>query len=132
MRVTSVEESDGSIRVLIPGMTLVSETNRRDHWAAKHRRAASQRAIAAAAVRMTVGKLEGPIRVELVYHSTRKMDAGNIAAAFKAVQDGVADALGVDDGDDSYYQWVYTSAPDGSRGRTCVELRFTRRTKAES
>lgn len=43
-------------------------------------------------------KLEPPVRFEITFHPTRKgWDQDNMIAAFKAGQDGLADALGIDD-----------------------------------
>jgi len=113
---------DGMIRVVIPGMRIVSESNVREHWSKSHKRHSNQRWITAQIVR-GVGRLP-PVRVVLVYHSSRKMDQGNIAIAFKHVQDGIADALGVDDGDDDYYQWVYQQQVGTPLGKSFVEILF--------
>ena len=51
--------------------------------------------------------LGGVIRVELVRVSPRKLDSDNLQGALKAVRDGVADALGLDDGS-ARYRWEYS------------------------
>jgi hypothetical protein len=45
--------------------------------------------------------------VRLTRIGPRKLDSDNVAGACKATRDGVADWLGVDDGDESRVRWVY-------------------------
>ena len=83
----------------------VSEANRRDHWAKKAARAKRQRGIAAFVIK-TDFRVDLPAVVTLTRIGPRKLDSDNLAGAFKAVRDGIADAFGVDDGDDRY-TWRY-------------------------
>ena len=46
------------------------------------------------------------LTVGLLRIAPRKLDSDNLAAAFKGVRDGVADVLGIDDGDDRI-SWLY-------------------------
>ena len=112
------------MRIVLPIRTR-SEANRREHWAAKAKRAKEQRGVAAMLVRRAYnasgarkpdasgaltlrGKavLSEPVTITLTRIAPRKLDSGNLEASFKAVQDGVADALGIDDGDERL-TWVY-------------------------
>lgn len=48
-----------------------------------------------------------PVVVRLTRIGPRKLDSDNVAGACKAVRDGVADWLDVDDGDETKVRWVY-------------------------
>ena len=54
-----------------------------------------------------VGCPLGPWVVTLTRYGVRYLDDDNLAAAFKRIRDGVADALGVDDGDRRRIRWEY-------------------------
>ncbi len=62
------------------------------------------------------------VRVTLTRLGGRKMDASNVVAAFKFVQDCCADWLGVDDADPRI-EWRYGQKPGGDNG---VEVRLER------
>lgn len=100
------------ISLVLPIQT-VSEANCRDHWRAKAKRVKQQRLIARALTPAT------PIScvVTLVRVSYRALDDDNLRSALKAVRDGVADKLGVNDRDPSV-QWRY----DQARGEPCVHV----------
>jgi hypothetical protein len=59
-----------------------------------------------------------PVRVRLTRCGGKRLDKDNLARSFKAVQDVLAEWLGVDDGDPRAVQWVYRGRPayDGDRG----------------
>ena len=80
----------------------VSESNRRDHWQVKRKRAKAQRSMAAT----LVPRFGLPCVVTLTRISPRELDDDNLRGALKAVRDGVADRLGVDDRDPRE-QWRY-------------------------
>lgn len=103
-----------ALEVEIP-LRIVSVANLREHWAAKHRRTSSHRSGAALAVRaalrrwavgsavagwncVTLARIIGP--------RGRTLDDDNLRSAFKAVRDGVADALGINDGSREW-RWEY-------------------------
>ncbi|MEK9722414.1 MAG: hypothetical protein VW405_02865 [Rhodospirillaceae bacterium] len=87
---------------------LVSEANTREHWAKKAKRAKAQRAAALMAMRAAgSAKIEPPYVVVLTRIAPRVLDDDNLARAFKAVRDGVAEALRVDDGDTRQIRWAY-------------------------
>jgi hypothetical protein len=76
----------------------VSEANQRGDWRAKHRRSATQRATVRAAAHALLGRcVVTPCVVTLTRLSARELDDDNLSSAFKAVRDGLADYLGVDD-----------------------------------
>ena len=77
-------------------LKVVSVANLREHWATKAGRAKVQRTTTAALLKAhKPPKL--PITVVLTRVSARQLDTDNLAAAFKACRDGVADWLGVPD-----------------------------------
>ena len=89
------------ITVTIP-MRLVSVANMREHWATKATRAKSQRILAWAELKAAdkAPRLMGPITVKVIRIAPRALDKhDNLRMACKAVVDGVADWLGVDDRD---------------------------------
>lgn len=52
--------------------------------------------------------VEFPVAVRITRIATRKLDAHDgLPAACKSVVDGIADALGVDDGDETRVTWTY-------------------------
>ena len=87
----------------------VSEANRRDHWAVKCARTKTLRETAHLMVWSALRKYRvgpPPWTVTLTRIGPRKLDPDNLTGALKAVQDGVADALGKDDGSDAYeWRW---------------------------
>ncbi len=92
-------------------ITTVSETNVREHWARRAQRAKTQRSDAHWALMAAWGRSrrrpprEGAI-VILTRLAPRRLDGDNLQAALKAVRDGVADALGINDGD-ARVTWRY-------------------------
>lgn len=100
-----------------------SEPNVRAHWALRARRAKTQRKVARAYARAALGPAgppRGPMGVTLTRVASRKLDTDNLAAALKAVRDGVADALGIDDGDERI-GWRYAQER-GPRGHYAVRV----------
>lgn len=114
--------SDGDTVVCtIPAMRLISRTNTHRSWKQDFRATLNHRTVAGTALRAIALRPEwagaAAIRVSMLYVGPRKMDQGNIAAAFKNVQDGVADAFRVDDGRDEFWTWEYRCAvlPTGKK-----------------
>lgn len=103
--------SVSAVRVLVP-IRIVSEQNRREHWAVRARRVKQHRA----AVTLLLGRQVPPpfpVRVTLTRIAPRKLDYhDNLRSGFKAVADAVADWLQVDDRDPRV-AWLY----DQRRGR---------------
>lgn len=90
------------LAVTVPIAT-VSELNRRDHWAEKHRRSKQQRELTTLLLRSAnVDKkaLRAPFVVTLTRIAPGAIkDSDNLASSTKAVRDAVASFLGVDDAD---------------------------------
>jgi len=74
-------------------LTAVSEANRRDHWATKSRRVRLHRNTAWALCPV----FPLPCVVTLTRVSPRALDDDNNVSAMKAIRDGIAKRLGVDD-----------------------------------
>jgi len=86
-----------------------TETNRRDgHWGQRHKRRKAQRTVVYNSLKQRCRKVpkSAQVTVSLVRTGPRKLDRHNISDAFKAVIDGVADALGRDDADPSI-KWMF-------------------------
>lgn len=97
------------ITVTLP-LRLVSEANRRDHWTVKAKRARDQRT---AVYMMLWHKVTehreykaSPLTVTITRIAPRRLDDDNAVSSAKAVRDGIADALWMDDRDDRV-TWVY-------------------------
>jgi hypothetical protein len=91
------------------GLHIVSEANRREHWATKAHRVRWHRKCAAASLYgvCTIGApVTPPATITLTRIAPRKLDSDNLAGGFKAARDGVADWLHMDDGDEQL-TWVY-------------------------
>jgi hypothetical protein len=99
------------ISVTLPLRT-VSVMNFREHWRPRAKRAQGQRKVAAwhlggAGVRRLEAYYGEPgALVTLTRIAPRALDGDNLQSALKAVRDGVADALGIDDRDPRV-TWTY-------------------------
>ena len=79
---------------------IVSEANMREHWRKVSQRKASHRSTASAWLRAKdIHKPAPPCTITLTRVAPRVLDDDNLASGFKAFRDGVADWLGIDDGD---------------------------------
>jgi hypothetical protein len=93
-----------TLTVTLPIRT-VSEANMREHWAKKSRRAKDQRGTARtilgqpqfAALRRHA-KNAGRFEITITRIGAKYLDPDNLANSSKHVQDGIADAIGIDDG----------------------------------
>ena len=96
------------IRDVTLPLRLVTLENQREHWAKKAKRAKMQRWSSAMAMRGRQPYFDGDgsVRATLTRIAPRRLDPGNFQGCFKHVQDGVADWLGIDDGDPRI-EWVY-------------------------
>lgn len=88
------------VSVVLP-IRLESMLNLRLHWGSKSRKVARQREWALAVPRHPV-----PCRVFLTRIAPRELDGDNLQGAFKALRDGIAQRLGVDDRDPRV-TWLY-------------------------
>lgn len=87
-----------------------SVANKREHWAAKAKRTKRQRAALYWALLADVKVRPAlPLVVTLTRIAPRVLDDDNLSSGFKACRDGIADWLGVDDGD-LRIQWKYAQA----------------------
>lgn len=97
---------------------VLSEANRREHWAVARRRKEDQRtALMSAFIAAGLYQLPVPCVVTLT-HVGPVMDDDNLQRAFKALRDGVAEWAQVDDADPRI-EWRY----DQRRGDPAVEVR---------
>lgn len=91
-------------------LRIESEANMRGmHWAAKARRTKAARSTTCLVLRSKGPRVALPVVVELVRVAPRALDDDNLRGALKAVRDGVADWLGVDDRD-ARVEWRYAQA----------------------
>jgi hypothetical protein len=97
------------ISVTLPIRT-ESEANLREHWAKKNRRAQLHRGTARLILRQpqyaALYRHTGNFIITLTRIAPRSLDTDNCANSSKHVQDGIADALGIDDGS-KRIQWRY-------------------------
>lgn len=103
-----------SIAITLP-LRIVSEANSRGSWHAGAKRANMQRGTAAMALRadcITAGLTSRYLIITLTRIAHRRLDTDNLQRALKAVRDGVADALGIDDGD-ARLEWRYEQRCQG-------------------
>ena len=81
------------MKITLPIKT-VPESNRREHWAQKHRRTSAQRMIAYNILRAEINAAKVKCsEITLTRIAPRELDDDNLATSFKAVRDGVADWL---------------------------------------
>jgi hypothetical protein len=113
--------------VTVPVKT-VSEANARGHWAKKARRMKAHRQTVGLVVRAALhgAGVSAPLTVEMTrLGPTGGLDTDNLVSSLKGVRDGVADALGIDDGDPRV-TWTCHQRPSGKRGLWAVEIRIVR------
>ena len=87
-------------------MKIVSVANIRMHWAVKAKLTKGQRQKAFNALCAVGAPMPLPCTIVLTRVAPRGLDGDNLQSAFKATRDGVADWLGVDDGDPRL-DWQY-------------------------
>lgn len=123
------------ITVLIEGMRLESEANKRGHWTKGAKRAASTRGAVTMAMRcraMVPGlTLDKGVAVTITRIAPRPLDDDNNARACKAVRDGIADWLGIDDRDERV-SWRYEQRKDQRAHYYGVEIRIEARKHCEA
>jgi hypothetical protein len=110
-------------------LRLQSHANTRQCWQSKAQRVKFERTAAKLHTMFAIRNLDelcasvsSPLHVKLIRIAQRKLDDDNLAYAFKAIRDGISDALHVNDGDDSIIRWSYSqmnSIPFGVR----IEIR---------
>jgi hypothetical protein len=116
------------IHLYLPIRT-VSEANQRDHWSKKARRAKDQRGTTALVVRAELRRnrvsIGDGLVVTLCRVAPRALDLDNGVGALKGVQDGVADALGINDRDPRV-TWEYQQRR-GRAGEYAVSITIAER-----
>jgi hypothetical protein len=93
-------------------MKVVSMANMRLHWAVKAKLVKSQRQKAFNALASVAAPPPLPCTIVLTRVAPRALDGDNLQSGFKAVRDGVADWLGVDDGS-QLLDWQYRQRSNG-------------------
>ena len=103
---------NGMISVVLPLKT-VSEANKHTHWRDRQKRAKGQHQFTCLlmgppirAAGIVPGEFKDHLVITLTRLSPQQLDSDNLAGSTKFVQDGVAEALGVDDRDPRL-TWVY-------------------------
>ena len=108
-------------------MKIVSVANLRMHWAVKAKLVRDQRTrtrMSLNAAAQSSGAEMLPATVVLTRVAPRRLDGDNLQSGFKAVRDGVADWLGVDDGN-GLIDWQYAQR-SGKAGEYAVEIEVIR------
>lgn len=85
---------------------VISEANTHTHWTDRAKRAARQKEMTLLMMRGFHPPITLPATVTLVRYGPGRLDDDNLEGAFKAVRDGVAEFVGVDDGDERW-TWLY-------------------------
>lgn len=126
LRPSLVRTDSGVLVIVIPGLKLVSEANAHEHWRVRAKRAKSQRATAAMLLRSLVGQPPAlPLDITITRTSAGCLDSDNLQGSAKHVRDGIADWIGVDDGNPGYTWRVEQSR--GARGAVAVTIRIAPR-----
>jgi len=84
--------------------------NRRQHWAVEAKRAKTERTMARLSAK-AANLPPFPVRVSLCRVGPRRADRHNLPGMLKHVIDGIADAYGVDDGDERW-EFVFSQRID--------------------
>ena len=92
-------------------LRLVSTLNVQEHWAKRAKRTKLHRQAGRLGMLPFLGLVmrpsaSHPMRVTLTRVAPRRLDSDNLSASCKALRDGIADALRVDDGS-PWVQWCY-------------------------
>lgn len=98
----------------------VNLTNSREHWAVRHKRLKAQKLAAKALVlqwrqKFKLDEIKGFFLVWLVRTGPQKIDSDSIGTTFKGVQDGLAEGIGIDDGD-GRWTWRYGQKKSSQTG----------------
>jgi len=98
------------LHMVLPIKT-VSEANRHEHWGPRSKRVKTQRETARAhcddAMQGHDFDCDYPLICKIVRVGKRKLDCDNLARSNKAIRDGIAESLCIDDGDSAKLLWFY-------------------------
>lgn len=84
-----------------------SVTNQRGHWSKHSKRTKEQRYVGKCWMNCVKHKIKMPIEVVFTRFAPRMLDPGdNLNSAFKALRDGIAESIGINDRDPAY-TWRY-------------------------
>lgn len=106
------------MKVVMLPLKTVSESNMREHWAAKANRTKRARKVAF----LMVPSMPLPVIVTLTRYSRGSLDDDNLRGALKACRDGIADRLGVPDNHPGI-EWRYAQAK-AKTGEHGVQVRI--------
>lgn len=122
------------VEVIIGGMKLGGALNARLHWAARASKVRRERLAVRASLRQQLrGNLPPPSIVTMRRVASRAMDDDNLAGAFKAVRDEIAEFFGVDDGPRGPISWRYEQRKGAPRQyAVIIQLAWGVAKKAES
>jgi hypothetical protein len=102
-------------------MRLVSLTNQREHWSKRAKRAKEQRGLVEACLKNWLRGKEPPLEIAILRIAPRRLDSDNLQGACKHVRDGIADAIGIDDGDPRL-TWHYGQTSRGPEYAVYIEV----------
>ena len=111
--------------VTLPWPDKALSQNARIHWAVRARLTASTRNVAAFLTREAMGRdvaaPAGPVRLTCTFQApdSRRRDRSNMIGLMKAYEDGIADALRVDDAN---FIWTYQVGQPVKGGAVIVEV----------
>ncbi len=97
---------------------LVSEANEREHWRVRQKRAKAHREAAKRALGADIKGPPPPYLITIARIGPKTLDCDNLAGSAKHVRDGVADWLGIDDGD-ARLTWKYSQRSAGPGVYAC-------------
>jgi hypothetical protein len=117
-----------TIAHFVVNLRVNAETNARMHWAKRARVSREHRKFTAMATNSNlftenawaIAKDNLDVCVRLTRRGKRMLDDDNLATAFKHVRDGVADAIGIDDGSERY-TWEYAQVK-GTEYKVEIEI----------
>ena len=98
-----------SVVVVLDGMRTVSEANTHEHWRGRQARARRQRGGTKLRLLLALPRRVREVEraaAHFVRFGPGKLDGDNLQSAIKHIRDGVADAVGLDDGDERW-TWTY-------------------------
>jgi hypothetical protein len=100
MRHAAKTDAQPNMIWLVLPLHIQSEANSRQHWRAKACRVRTHRQVTAMSLAAMQGRPPAPpLTITMTRVAPRRLDDDNLASGFKAVRDGIADWLEVDDGD---------------------------------
>jgi len=115
-----------ALQVTLP-MRVVNAKNQREHWTETAKRTKSERRTVGDYMRSAMSHWkglqwdEGSFSILLTRIAPCKLDSDNVQRALSAVRDGVADALGINDGSDRL-TWTYEQEQQHAYG-VRIEIR---------